>query len=448
MSLRVRLNLLITLLFFGSFIFGSFYIISNARNSVRDEVKSTADFALQLIHIAISSSSLEQDTDKHLALLNSLAKLDKTRDLHIEILGPTSSLMPNEEFDVLNNTNAPDWFVKLVQPPATEFRQWFYNPMVNPTGVIIRADPSDEIDETWYEVRNVLIFLFLFIILANILLYITIGKYLSPIDTILDALSGIEKGDYQLKLPHFNLPELDRISQQFNHMANVLLKSKEKNRLLTQRSLEIQEEERRHLAQELHDELGQTIAAIKAVAVATSNQKQPDKKQIDTNVETIIEYSDHIYKVAKNMMHRLRPSVLDELGLIKALQNMIDDWNERQDYIFCHFTFTDIPENLSESLKINLYRIIQESLTNALKHSSANTVSISMNRIKSHGEDSINLIIEDDGIGLDRHNIVSGLGLSGMKERVEMNQGVIEINNRQDKGLKIEIIVPIKNESA
>ncbi|MGB1800943.1 MAG: histidine kinase [Gammaproteobacteria bacterium] len=447
MSLRVRLNFLITLLFIGLFIFSSFYIISNARKTVQQEVESTADLALKLIQIAISSSKLEQNKDEHLALLNNLSKLDQTGHLYIDIQSADGLLTANKSFDVLANADAPDWFVKLVQPPPTEIQQKFYNSVVNPTAVIIRADPSNEIDETWNEVSNILIFLFLFIILANILLYIAIGKYLSPIDRILEGLSGIEKGDYELKLPHFRLPELDRISQQFNHMAEVLLDSKEKNKSLTQKSLQIQEEERRHLAQELHDELGQTIAAIKAVAVATSNNKQPDKEQVDASVKTIIEYSDHIYKVAKNMMQRLRPSVLDELGLIKALQNMIDDWNERQDDVFCHFAFSDIPPDLSESLKISLFRIVQESLTNVLKHSSANTVSISMKKEITQGVSNINLIIEDDGVGLDLGKTMTGLGLPGMKERVEMNQGTIEIKNKQDNGLKIEVLVPVKTES-
>lgn len=291
--------------------------------------------------------------------------------------------------------------------------------------------------------RNVLIFLLVFIVLANILVYITIGKYLAPIDTILSGLSDIEKGNYQLELPRFRLPELDRISQRFNHMAKVLLESKARNQSLTQRSLEIQEEERRHLAQELHDELGQTVAAIKAVAAAVMNDQNPDKKQINSSVKTIIEYSDHIYLVAKNMMHRLRPSVLDEFGLIKALQNMIDDWNGRQDDIFCHFTFSNIPTDLSESLKISLFRIIQESLTNALKHSSASEVSISMNIINTDGIESIHLKIQDDGVGLDTERAMTGLGLPGMRERVEMNGGRFELTSEINHGIMIEIVIPV-----
>jgi len=443
MSLRVRLNLLITLLFISLFVCSSFYIISNARKTVQHEVESTAQLALKLIQIALSSESSEVNESKQLNLLQSLAELGQTRHLHIDIQNPGSTLTPMKDFEFLSRSNTPKWFVKLVEPPPTEIRQWFYNPTVAPTGVVIRADPTDEIDETWGEVRSILILLFVFIILANILVYIVIGRYLAPIDTILEGLSGIEKGRYELELPHFRLPELDRISQRFNHMAKVLLESKEKNSLLTQRSLEIQEEERRHLAQELHDELGQTIAAIKAVAAAISNRKEPDKEQIDTSVKTIIEYSDHIYQVAKSMMHRLRPSVLDELGLIKALQSMIDDWNSRQDDVFCHFTFSDIPADLSDSLNINLFRIIQESLTNVLKHSSANSVSISMNKILLNGVEQINLTIEDDGVGLDEDITMSGLGLPGMKERVEMNNGLFELTSELGNGIKIEVIVPM-----
>ncbi len=447
MSLRVRLNFLITLLFISLFVCSSFYIISDARKTVQHEVESTADLALTLIETAISSDPSEAEKLNQLKLLQSLAELDQTRHLYIDIRNTTVTLTPTKEFNVLSNTDAPDWFVKLVQPPPTEIRQWLYNPLSLPTGIFVRADPSDEIDETWYEVRNVLVLLLIFIILANVLVYITVGKYLSPIDTILEGLSGIEKGHYQLELPHFHLPELDRISQQFNHMAKVLLDSKAKNSLLTQRSLEIQEEERRHLAQELHDELGQTIAAIKAVAVAISNNKNPDKEHIDSSVKTIVQYSDHIYQVAKNMMHRLRPSILDELGLIKALQSMIDDWNGRQDEIFCDFTFSDIPSDLSEKLKISLFRIIQESLTNILKHSSASKASISMTKLMFDGTEQIILKIEDDGIGLDENKTTSGLGLSGMKERAEINDGTFELTSNVNNGIKIEIIVPVITKS-
>jgi two-component system sensor histidine kinase UhpB len=258
-------------------------------------------------------------------------------------------------------------------------------------------------------------------------------------------LSNIKKGNYKLKLPHFRLPELEKISQQFNHMTQVLLETKARNQLLTKRSLEIQEEERRNLSQELHDELGQTITAIKAVAVSISNKTTLEKRYINSSVKTIVEYSDHVYQVAKNMMHRLRPSVLDEFGLVKALQNMIDEWNDNQDSIFCDFTFLDVPTDLSESLKINIYRIIQESLTNILKHSNASQVTVVIKKDRLDNTERINLKIEDNGIGIDQDKIIPGFGLLGMKERVEMNGGIFEFESSTGNGVKINIFVPIKS---
>ena len=183
------------------------------------------------------------------------------------------------------------------------------------------------------------------------------------------------------------------------------------------------------------------------MAFAISNDRKPDAEQIDSSVKTIIQYSDHIYKVAKNMMHRLRPSVLDEFGLIKALQNMIDDWNSRQDDIFCHFSFTDIPSDLSETIKISLFRIIQESLTNALKHSSATEVNVSMNIVKKDNDDVIHLLIKDDGVGLDINNINPGLGLLGIRERVEMLEGTFKLSTNENDGLTMEIDIPLTGRS-
>ncbi len=101
------------------------------------------------------------------------------------------------------------------------------------------------------------------------------------------------------------------------------------------------------------------------------------------------------------------------------------------------------PSGLSESLNISIFRIIQESLTNALKHSSASKVSISMNKTRSNGTEQINLKIQDDGVGLDEAKIKPGLGLLGMKERVEMNGGKFELTSELNNGVSIDIVIPL-----
>ena len=162
MSLRIRLNFLITILFISLFVCSSFYIIANARDAVQDEVESTANLALQLIEIAFSSTILKSDKQKQIEVLKKLSKQDLTRHLHIEIASSDDLIIPHEEYTIIKVIKAPKWFVKLVTPPPTVIRHWLYNPMEPPRGIVIHADPTDEIDENWTEVKSILIFLLAF----------------------------------------------------------------------------------------------------------------------------------------------------------------------------------------------------------------------------------------------------------------------------------------------
>ncbi len=446
MSLRLRLNLLITLLFIALFIMSSFFILNNARKSVEREVESTANFALQLINIAISATENEHEADKMINLFNNLSNLEDIRHINIEFKNQNHLPVKQNINNPASDINAPAWFIKLVKPPETELRRWLFSPVISPISIIIRAEPGDEVEENWIETKSLLVLLFLFICLANILVYFVIGRYLSPLEMISVALSDVEKGRFNLELPEFRLPEINQIAQRFNHMTKVLLKSREENQKLTQRLLHIQEEERRNLAHELHDELGQTITGIKAVAVAIGANEQQSTEELKANVGTILSYSDHMYAAAKNMIHQLRPTVLDELGLIKALQNMIDDWNSRQDEVFCHFEFSNLPHNLEEMTKITIYRIIQESLTNVLKYANASEIQVLLDYLTIDSE-MITLSIEDNGVGAKMDNLVPGFGLLGMKERVEILNGKIEFVTKPNQGFCIFIKLPIHVET-
>ena len=269
MSLRIRLSILITVLFVSVFIGAGSVLIRSARDTVIEEINSSASHTLQLIEVLLDSvEGIEEARIQELVLEN-LSQLASGRDLQIVIKNYSEGLKPIPPGSRPElSSNAPDWFERMVRPPPLEFRRIISLAGVSGMEVIILADPSAEITEVWYETRRVLFFLMLFIVLANLLLYFALGRYLSPISSILAALERIEHGDYQLRLPQYQLPELSRISDRVNHMADVLLASRNDNRKLAQKTLAIQEEERRHLAQELHDELGQSLSAIKAIAVS------------------------------------------------------------------------------------------------------------------------------------------------------------------------------------
>lgn len=454
MSLRFRLNLFITLLFALIFVSGSIYVIHNARKAVKDEVRATAYLTLQLVNIALTNVDSGGQAEQQTRVLEKIAALETTRHLNIELYRTDDPFRAKPDHssatEIPITASAPSWFIQLVKPAPMEFRHVVDEPGIPYTEILIKADPSDEITEVWAESRGVLGLLVVFIVLANVLVYITLGRGLAPLETILKGLEGIEHGDYKLRLPAFNLPELARLSEKFNHMAEVLNRSREENRFLTQRSLAIQENERRNLAYELHDELGQSITAIKAVAVSIERQSNKDAAAINESAGTIIRVSNRMYDVARNMMRRLRPPSLDELGLITTLQDMIDDWNARHQEIFCYFSFAGDIGELNEEINISLYRIVQEGLTNIVKHAQANTVKISisitaaiLSDVKNSHHQHVILTMEDDGRGFAIDSVRPGLGLLGMRERAEALNGTLTMESNPGKGLKIKVMIPI-----
>ena len=443
MSLRFRLNMLITLLFALILLAGSFYVINNAKTAVKEEMQSVSKLTLQLIEIALMSNTASSTSETQQSVLESIANLESTRHLEIELYktGNKGSMVPVKIIPTID-AQAPEWFIRMVKPQPVEYRRVFRESLTAYTEILIRANPSDEITEVWNESRGVLGLLVLFAVLANILVYISLGRGLAPIESILKGLDGIEQGEYQRRLPRFKYPEFSRISEKFNNMAEVLQTSRDENRLLTQKSLAIQEDERRSLAQELHDEFGQSITAIKAVLASIEQMNHQDSDMLKSSARTIGTFSDRMYEAARRMMRQLRPAILDEFGLISTLQDMIDDWNSRHEDVFCHFEFKGKFDELGEEVNISVYRVIQESLTNIVKHAQATDVTVCLNRVENDPSYNIGvkLLIKDNGIGFDE-TTPRGLGLLGMRERVEALNGSFAMKSATNEG--VEIIVSL-----
>ncbi|MGH8578902.1 MAG: ATP-binding protein, partial [Gammaproteobacteria bacterium] len=338
-----------------------------------------------------------------------------------------------------SHAGAPLWFARFVTPSATEVRHVIQVEGMPRTEIIVRPDAKDGIAEAWNEARSTLILLSLFFVVASVLMFITIGLGLRPINRIFSGLDGIKKGGHQRRLPPIKLPELSAIAEHFNHMAQALENSREQARYLARRSLEIQEAERHRLAHELHDEMGQSVSAIKAVAVAINrNSSDPAIKQ---QAQTIGEISTRVYDGVRRMTRRLRPATLDELGLVPALTHMVQDWNEASDPV-CRLHISGEFDGLPEDVEIGLYRIVQECLTNVSKHAEASEVTVALDR-GVQKNDRLCLRVADNGRGFDPASVVAGLGLRGVRQRVETLNGRFELQSGPGAGAKLCVELPI-----
>ncbi|MEW5756226.1 MAG: PAS domain-containing protein [Pseudomonadota bacterium] len=219
----------------------------------------------------------------------------------------------------------------------------------------------------------------------------------------------------------------------------------EQNRRLTQRLYSVQEEERQHLAHELHDELSQYIAAINLHAQAIANLPSDQIDKIHSYAEIISSSARHIQSETRDLVLRLRPAALDELGLLSSIQEHIDSWSRQYPDIRCKFAYDTTVGELGETINIALYRIIQEALTNIAKHSHANQASITLRHCRRNGDprNRLCLIITDNGIGYDPGSRHNGFGLTSMRERVVALGGDVEIRALPNQGVTIVAEIPL-----
>ncbi|MFO1412887.1 MAG: histidine kinase [Burkholderiales bacterium] len=197
------------------------------------------------------------------------------------------------------------------------------------------------------------------------------------------------------------------------------------NRELALAVLRVQEDERRALARELHDEVGQHLNAAKLDAVALRDAAGVP----DAAVLRLVAEIDSLEGVVRRLVGRLRPAGLDELGLAAAVEACVDGWRARMPDVDFRVRIDDRVEGLDEATNITAFRLVQEGLTNVAKHAQARIVDIALTTDAAHGD--VVLAVSDDGAGSASGTGGRGMGLGGMRERVEALAGRFEVVRRE-----------------
>lgn len=225
----------------------------------------------------------------------------------------------------------------------------------------------------------------------------------------------------------------------------------EENRRLNRRLIRLLEEERRRLARELHDDMGQSLTAIKADAALIINRSHSPSSQISRSARAIGETAGHLYDVIQSLLRRLRPSALDDLGLTAALEALIRTWREHRPGTACTLDIEGDLDRLSEELNIAIYRIVQESLNNVVRHAAATRVHILVHcRCKMEGTREVTLRVRDNGRGVELESVPAKqrYGLVGMRERVEGLDGQLDLASEPGRGFCLTAHLPVADGSA
>ena len=215
------------------------------------------------------------------------------------------------------------------------------------------------------------------------------------------------------------------------------LRARQELQELSARLLSAQEEERRTISRELHDEVGQSLSALLMEAGNAAARVSPDSTEVRRHVESIKRLAEASVQVIRNMSLLLRPSMLDDLGLVPALE-----WQAREVFkrtgLRVQVTADENASDLPDQHKTCIYRVVQEALHNSARHAQARNVTVEVRQQPSQ----ILLTVEDDGRGFDSRR-VRGLGLVGMEERVHHLGGELRVKSRPGAGTTIAVVLPL-----
>jgi signal transduction histidine kinase len=301
-------------------------------------------------------------------------------------------------------------------------------------------DPATQIGQSWRETSRLLSIMAFALVGLCLAVYAALASALRPTRAIQAGLKQLAANDLSARLPRFDLAELSAISDVFNSLAQKLQATLAERNALTRKLIAVQDEERRHLARELHDEFGQSLTAIAAQAASAAHTAERECPPLLGECHGISRMTAGLMETLRGALVRLRPPDVEELGLTTSLESLAASWNgfEKGRTRFDVAVIGKV-DDLPPSVCANLYRIAQEAITNAAKHAQARRVQLHLEA----KEADIVLIVEDDGeaAGL---NLApkAGMGLLGMQERVISLGGTLRFERPAVVGTRLVVNIP------
>ncbi|MDT8311910.1 MAG: sensor histidine kinase [Methylophaga sp.] len=437
MSLRGLINLRILITVSVIIFAGALLTIWQARQAVEREVNSSFNLALQMIDLGFSHLSRTPLTE--FQWLQQISAIQKTRHIHISIVNDDGEAVewfkPDKPDD--DEDSPPKWFVSTVSTDYPEANYEINLDDGRTKKVLVRADPIDEIAEAWGESQAYFWSVVAMMVVIFLAINVVFNSMLRTVHSIVVGLRRVESGQYGKKLPSFSISEFDVIATEVNNLTDALKLARDNNQALARHTMQIQETERRTMSRELHDEMGQSLTAIKAMSVA-NRKDSADHKQIS---DSIIDICSHLSGVVRSMMRTLHPLSLADLGLGATLSDLVREWRRRYPNLKIDLQYDERLDEVSHELAIHVYRIVQESLTNVVRHANATQVWI---KVMQEGEVSsprVVMRIKDNGQGGAADG--GGFGVLAMRERVENMGGRFRFESAPEQGVCIQAWMPI-----
>jgi two-component system sensor histidine kinase UhpB len=457
-SLKAGLSWLIGLVLLATLLINLAIQLMHAGPRVRAEAGSNLRLAREFVLTTIAS--LPDNENPTPTLRRLYANLGSLRHVDIKILERGEA--PPAQWsaaDRLVDADPPAWFVRLVDVPPPRV-------IVVPIriherdygSVAIVSNPLDELEEIWSDMTW-LASISLVVTLAIIVLVLLLVRFsLTPFGVLQAGLADLEAGKSGIRIAPRGASEFRNMSQALNSLAATLDRVRQENRDLVNELIEIQDSERKEIARDLHDEAGPCLFSIRAAAASLQDavaQSPPNPERLRQISAIVDQASEALQSLVRGLLGRLRPKGLSELGLETALKSLFASWSLGHPEVELRLATPHDLTSLDEKTAFTAYRVVQESVTNVFRHAKANWAQVTVmfgwgafgEAEESDAEEVplLKLVIEDNGIGIaEEHR--SGMGLLGMRERVQGLGGAMKVERRAEGGTRVIVSLPVRDE--
>ena len=418
LSFRTQLFLPLGLMFVAALIMGVVLLSIVATGQFADETapaRTSARAVAAALNGALGSSDNPQRT-----LDTFVQALDSSSDIQFR---PTDAGPPPSSRSPLQNLHGvPRWFIDLLTIPdmGGVFPVTIDGRRVG--DIVFSADLSADLFEKWVGFLALACFVVVLTVLTALIAHLIAGSALHPLQNLGAGLTRMRGGDYDHLIPVMGPPEIRQSCEEANALARTLRQLSHDNRDLLRRLVSLQDDERRDLARELHDELGPLLFSIRANTIALLEAMPPMMDSLGGPAQQVLQSVEALQQTNRRILDRLRPHYIQELGLAKSIATLLQNIRRQAPQIELVASIDPALDRIDGLLSLTVYRVIQEGLTNVLRHARASRA-----LVQAHATDQ-ELVVEisDDGVGF-AGDSAFGRGLTGMHERVRALSGSLQL---------------------
>ena len=425
MSLRGRVIALVALMLLVSV---SIYVAiywSGARSELAAELDAARTGGLQTVRSAFEDLPRSDHPQRDLRQL--VATFDGNRHVTAAVLDPSGRVRIVSKAEMPRQP-APAWFAASLRPDLQP--AMIRVPDDSNDVLSLRPEPASDIAARWSATVNAAGVFAVAAALGLALIYWVIGRALAPLVDLSRGLGAIGASGYRERVREEGPPELHSLQKGFNAMAERLAEIDDRNRALEAQLLTIQDEERAEIARDLHDEIGPHLFAVALDADMIGRcLSQGEIRLIPDQVHSIQSAVSYMQRQVRDLIARLRPTRAAELGLEAAIGDLVTFWQARQPDVEFVAELVGVDTYVPEPLRDVIYRVVQESVANALKHAESKQLSIAVVRAR----DGVAVSVANFGTLKPTTSELPGLGLASMRERVQAAGGSLRID-RANKG--------------